>query len=1009
MIRIPTLWEDPRQLHLNREAPRAAFVPYADAQSAASGKRGRSPFYRTLNGSWAFRYYESVRDVKEAFYDPDADLSGWDRLLVPSCWQTNGYDQLHYTNLNYPIPCDPPFVPDDNPAGAYSREFNLPPSWNGKRTFVVFEGVNSCFYLWANGQFVGFSQGSRVPAEFDLTPYAKPGKNTISALVLKWCDGTYIEDQDAWRYSGIFRDVYLLAREEKRVRDVFLKQDLSQDFETATLRADIETAGGEVAVKAVLRDAGGRAIAAGEGKVDGSGSLELVVRDPILWNAEQPYLYALHVQAGEETLYFPVGFRRIEIKEGVFLINGMPVKLKGVNRHDSHPTLGQTIPLNHMIQDLKLMKRHNINTIRTSHYPNDPRFLDLCDEYGFYVVDEADLEAHGIASSDHWKEGAFHKLSADPSWREAFVERAIRMVERDKNHACVVMWSMGNESGYSDNHIAMQEWTRGRDPSRPVHYEGAAPGYKGSENTESLDVDSRMYATVAEVKAHGEDESKKKPLFLCEYSHAMGNGPGDLQEYWDAFYAYPKLMGGCVWEWVDHGILTRSEDGTPFFAYGGDFGDKPHDGNFCIDGLVTPDRKPHVGLLELKQVIAPVLVEAVDAQAGSYSVLNRYDFRDLSGIYLTWKIEDDSGRIVRQGQAKSLSAKPHERETIDIPEAASYAGEGILTFVARLQEETAWSDAGYEIAFAQFPVRGRTSGETERNAAAEWPIQAREEDELLVLEGESFRHAFDLRRGTLAGMSLNGVEMLAAPAAFAIWRAPTDNDMYVKQKWKTEGYDRVGMKVYGTRWKQVDAAQVEVHVSFALGGYIQHPILKGEATWRFDGSGRASLSVSVNVREELIYLPRFGLRLEMPGGTEEIEYAGFGPHETYADKRRSAKKGVYLTTVERMFESYIRPQENGSRNGTEWMIATNEQGMGLRFDSESPFSFNASHYTPEELTEKTHAHLLRKSGKTIVHVDYKMSGVGSNSCGPELLPEYRFDEKSFTFELDILPVFKEDE
>ncbi|GLX70819.1 beta-galactosidase [Paenibacillus glycanilyticus] len=1008
MIDIPKLWENLEVMHLNREAARAAYVPYADAEAANSGKRGRSPFYRTLNGNWAFRYFSSVYDVKEPFYETEADVESWDRLLVPSCWQANGYDQMQYTNINYPIPCDPPFVPEENPAGAYVREFHVPESWNGKATHIVFEGVNSCFYLWANGQFVGYSQGSRVPSEFDLSPFVKPGANKLAVLVLKWCDGTYIEDQDCWRYTGIFRDVYLLARDEKRIRDIELKQELNKDFTNAILQAAIETTGGALQIKLELKNAEGQVVAAGEGSIEGSDTIRLEIANPLLWNAEKPYLYRLEVHAGQEVLSFQIGFRRIEIEDGVFRINGAAVKLKGVNRHDSHPVLGQTIPINHMIKDLNLMKRHNINTIRTSHYPNDPRFLDLCDEYGFYVIDEADLECHGISSAEHWKPEAFHRLSTNEAWREAFVDRAVRMVERDKNHACIVMWSMGNESGYGENHIAMQEWTRRRDPSRPVHYEGAAHVYKGDPNTESLDVNSRMYASVEEVQQYGADPANKKPLFLCEYSHAMGNGPGDLKEYWDAFYAYPNLMGGCVWEWNDHGAFTHTAEGTPFYAYGGDFGDKPNDGNFCIDGLVTPDRKPHVGLLELKQVIAPVAIEEEDQQQGLYKITNLYDFIDLSGVALYWKIEDYTGRIVRQGQIAELAIQPQQSGIIQINAGAIYDEAAILTFSVRQKEETVWAEAGYELSFYQFEYGGVQPNAALRPQLS--AIRAQEIEDVLILEGENFRHIFDLRKGTLKGMSKQGIEMLTAPASFAIWRAPTDNDRNVKAQWISEGYDRAGMKVYSTAWSQPEVSIVEVKVNFSLSGYQLYPILKGEAVWRFDASGAAELSVSVNVREELMFLPRFGLRLEMAETTDEIEYAGYGPHESYVDKRRSARKGVYLTTVEDMFENYIFPQENGSRYGTDWMVSSNRLGMGLRFEKMSrAFSFNASQYTPEELTEKSHSHLLRKSGKTIVHVDYKMSGVGSNSCGPELLQQYRLDEKSFTFDIHIIPVFKEDE
>jgi beta-galactosidase len=1007
-------WEDPDVLQVNREAPRAYYIPYGDAESAATRKRGRSPYYQTLNGSWKFRYHRSVREVEDGFYRESADVQAWDQLLVPSCWQVNGYDQLHYTNVNYPIPCDPPYVPDENPAGLYVREFQIADQWEKKEKYIVFEGVNSCFYLWVNGEFVGYSQGSRVPAEFQVSAFLRQGKNRIAVMVLKWCDGTYLEDQDLWRFSGIFRDVYLLARDESHVRDVFIKQQLADDCKQASLLAEVENSG-SLEVEVRLQDACGNVVAAKKAVANGKTSIELAITDPVLWNAEKPYLYSLYVQSGEEVLLFPVGFRRVEIADGVFTINGQGVKLKGVNRHDSHPELGQTIPVNHMDKDLKLMKRHNVNTIRTSHYPNDPRFLELCDEYGFYVIDEADLECHGISAADHWKDGAFHRLSRDPEWKAAFVDRAVRMVERDKNHPSVIIWSMGNESGFDVNHIAMAEWTKAKDASRPVHYEGAAPHYNGNGNVESLDVESRMYASVQYLEDYGQDKTKTKPLFQCEYSHAMGNGPGDLQDYWDVIYKYPKLMGGCVWEWCDHGIKTHTEDGTPFFAYGGDFGDQPNDGNFCIDGLVTPDRNPHTGLLELKKVIAPIRIEAEDLLDGTVKVTNLYDFRDLSHVTIFWKIED-GGRILQQGQLRQLEMAPHCAQTVTIPYDLSQASTGrcYLTLSCRTNEETQWAEAGYELTFAQFELPVAKDVNAICGAAipaipAIPAVQVQQVGHDLLIEGFDFRHVFDLYDGTWRELSRHGVEMITEPVRFSIWRAPTDNDMNIKKQWMDEGYDRAGMKIYRCSWTKPEASSVEITVDFSLGGYIYYPILHGIALWRVDVTGEVSLQVNVKVREGLVYLPRFGLELTMPQGTEEIEYFGFGPHESYIDKRQSVKKGKYLLTVDEMFENYIHPQENGSRYGTEWAIASNKQGMGLKFAGPEEFSFNASHYATEDLTKTTHSHKLIKRKETIVHLDYKMSGVGSNSCGPELLEKYRLSEKEFAFAIRIKPVFKEDE
>ncbi len=1011
VIQVEKNWEDPNVLHVNREAPRAYYIPYSDAESAKTNKRGSSPYYQTLNGSWKFKYVPSVKHVEEGFYELDADVSSWDDLIVPSCWQTNGYDQMHYTNVNYPIPCDPPFVPNENPAGLYVRDFNMKEEWSTEQKYIVFEGVNSCFYLWVNGEFVGYSQGSRVPAEFDISAYTHSGHNRMAVMVLKWCDGTYLEDQDLWRFSGIFRDVYLLSREKACIRDVFNRQELSIDFRSAKLNVEVETTE-SLEVMAELYDMNGQAACTAKSVIDGSGVLKLEVNDPALWDAEQPNLYELFLYSGKEVLRFQVGFKRVEVKNGVFQINGQAVKLKGVNRHDSHPVLGQTIPIHHMIKDLKLMKQHNINTIRTSHYPNDPRFLELCDQYGFYVIDEADLECHGLGNAGQWAEGAFHKLSADPAWKAAFLDRAIRMVERDKNRACIVMWSLGNESGYADNHIAMAEWIKQRDQSTPVHYEGAATRYNGSLNVEALDLDSRMYASVAEIEQYAKDDQELKPLFLCEYSHAMGNGPGDLQDYWEVIYQYPKLMGGCVWEWVDHGMKTTTESGLAYYAYGGDFGDQPNDGNFCMDGLVYPDRTAHVGLLELKKVIAPIRIEAEDLQKGRVKLTNLYDFIDLSHLRLIWKLEKD-GVVVQQGEMNELSVGPHEAMSVVIPykwptvTASSAQYYVTLTFVQK--KATVWAEAGHEVSFEQFEllVVGVDAPAVERAVPA---MSVAEEGHLTTIQGFDFCHVFDSFEGSFTKISKHGVQLIQGKPRFNIWRAPTDNDRNVKSKWQEFGFDRATTHVYGTLISQKNDNVVSITVSFSLGGYITYPILHGTAVWSVDGYGEITLTVDVKVREEVEHLPRFGLQFVMPQGTEEVEYFGYGPHESYIDKRRSVRKGKYLTTVDELFENYLMPQENGSRYGTKWVIVSNEQGMGLKLTSDSEhFSFNASHYTPEDLGAAGHPHELVRRAETIVNADYMIGGVGSNSCGPELLEKYRLSEKAFSFTLVMTPIFKEDE
>jgi beta-galactosidase len=1066
MLNIEKYWEDLNVMHVNRENSRAYYIPYGDAETSLSKKRRLSPFYQTLNGNWKFKYYPSVKFVENGFYHKNVDLSTWDDLIVPSCWQVKGYDQCHYTNVNYPFPCDPPFVPNENPAGIYARDFNISETWEVKEKYVVFEGVNSCFYLWVNGSFVGYSQGSRIPAEFNITPYICKGKNRMTVMVLKWCDGSYIEDQDIWRFSGIFRDVYLLARDKEHIRDVFVKQELSENLKNALLKCEIDTKG-RCEVKAELKDNNGKLICEGktivnickESNIDdtnddanfGKATIEMEVNNPNLWNAENPYLYKLLIYCGEEVLLFSVGFRKVGVKDGLFMVNGKDIKLKGVNRHDSHPELGQTVPLNHMVKDLMIMKRNNINTIRTSHYPNDPRFLDLCDLYGFYVIDEADLECHGVAPA-----GDFHMLTKNPQWKEAFVDRAERMVERDKNHACVIIWSMGNESGYDVNHIAMAKWTKNRDASRLVHYEGSAAIYNGNPDTQYIDIYSRMYASVEYIEQYALNEENKKPLFLCEYSHAMGNGPGDLKDYWDIIYKYPKLMGGCVWEWCDHGIKALTTDGKEFYAYGGDFGDKPNDGNFCLDGLVYPDRRPHIGLLELKKVIAPIRIESQYLEKGTIKITNLYDFIDLSHVSLFWKLEKE-GCIIDQGEIYDLDIVPQQSQTYTLPYILpntlpnklqvntqtrkpwnEFYGRYYLTICCIQKKDTPWAEKGHEITFEQYElpilkesaeitcadtstsVSTGTSTGTDTDIGTDTAaytdtdtyipnIKVEQEGYLITIDGFDFCYVFDAYEGTFVKMSKNYVDMITEPLNFNIWRAPTDNDRNIKHKWMAEGYDRAAMRVYDAKIANQTDISVEISVDFSLGGYIKLPILQGKAVWTVDGTGEISLKVNAKVREDLVFLPRFGLQLIMPEDNEEVEYFGYGPHESYIDKHLSVRIGKYLTTVDEMFENYLMPQENGSRFGTEWVIISNELGMGLKFTGCPNFSFNAAHYTPEDLTAAEHPHELQKRKETVLNIDYKMSGVGSNSCGPELLEKYRFDEKEFEFKLKFMPVFKEDE
>jgi len=1013
MVSVQKYWENPHMLHINCEPSRAYFVPYDDEHTARQNVRGESPHFRSLNGMWKFKYCESVIDVEDRFVSGAFQADEWAEIPVPSNWQMHGYDRPHYTNVNYPYPCDPPYVPTENPAGLYLRDIEIDLSRSvGEQQFLLFEGVDSAFYLWVNGHMVGYSQVSHMTSEFNVTNYLTQGTNRIAVMVLKWSDGSYLEDQDMWRMSGIFRDVYLLSRAQDRIVDIFLRPLLTADFARATLSCDVTLSKGTPSeVRVVLANPEGIVIADKSASVDGTGTLEFTLEHPLLWSAETPYLYPVTIYHGKEVIRLRTGFRRIEVVKSVILVNGVAVKFKGVNRHDSHPELGHTIPLDHMRNDLLLMKLHNVNAVRTSHYPNDPRFLDMCDELGFYVIDEADLETHG---TQHAGDG--NMLSADPEFADAYVDRMQRMVERDKNHPCILLWSLGNESGFGDNHRKMALWARDRDGSRLIHYErvfhpevmsGVADVRKA---TSFLDVYSRMYPHVDWISDEFlTDPNEDRPLILCEYSHAMGNGPGDLEDYWQLFYRHPRLAGGFVWEWTDHSVKTRTADGTEYYAYGGDFGDMPNDGNFCVDGLVYPDRRPHTGLLELKNVIRPVRAAAVDLAAGKVQLTNLYDFLTLSHLSVHWTVEKD-GASVGSGELRDLDIPAHGSGTVIIPCSdkvpARSSGRYLLTLSYVLLSDTPWAKAGHEVGFDQFELPVEKVRTQPVLNSGNRPLVRTRSAGSTTIHGQDFSCTFDTERGTFTSLSFRGRELFSAAPRFTVWRAPTDNDRNVQHEWMAEGYDRLDMHTYEVKEEDAADGTVIFRVAYSLGGYIRRPVLRGEAVWTVHPSGDIVLATRVVVREGLPFLPRFGLRLTLPEGSESVDYFGFGPHESYVDKRRSTRKSRYRTTVDAMHEEYLKPQENGSHYATEWASVANRMGEGLLFIGMEDFSFNASHYTPEDIASSAHPHELapKKRTETIVHLDQSMSGMGSNSCGPELLPAYRLSAQTIDFSVRIRAV-----
>lgn len=1012
--------EDPQKLHVGCEKPRAYFIPYGDDRAAARDRRGASEFFTSLCGDWDFRYYPSLWQLED-FRLPDFARDGMEKMPVPRSWQTmldRGYDVPNYTNVRYPFPQNPPFVPNDNPCGLYLRDVEIAAeTLANKRLFLNFEGVDSCFYLFVNNKFAAYSQVSHMTSEIDVTDYLKAGKNTFAVVVLKWCDGSYLEDQDKFRFSGIFREVYLLARDPVHVVDIDVRTCLSDDFSAADAKVHL-TANGKLPVSYRLETPDGRAVAAGETVLNDAGELTLRVEAPLLWSDETPTLYRLFVTGGAEHICLFVGFRDIRIVDRVLLFNGKKIKLRGVNRHDSHPYLGSATPLDHMINDLMLLKRHNVNCIRTSHYPNDPRFLSLCDQYGFYLVDETDLETHGAQNSAIW----WDRYTDSIDWQAAYLDRVERMYERDKNHACVLMWSLGNESGVGQNQVAMAKYLRARDPRNLVHCEDATRRVERAERHGVLevpadhlvdpDVDSRMYPDCDHILNHYiKDKKNTKPFYLCEYCHAMGNGPGDLKDYWDLIYKYDCFLGGCVWEMLDHSVATGDDPyADPHFVYGGDFGDVPNDGNFCVDGLVSPLREPHTGMKEYKNVIKPFRVEY---EQGKLRVKNLRCFRDLSDLDLYWTLARN-GKTVLEGRILSLAIAPGRTRTYTLPhfEAALTGGWCTLHVSVVQNASTPWAKTGCEVGFEQFELSEKVCG---KRIADDIPATAairleEAENTWRIVTGETV-YTVDRVHGVIASVVDRGTELLASPIAPAIWRAPTDNDRKIKLKWMAERMDEAWAECLGCRVSEQGPQHIAVKATLSVGGKVFDPILRAEATYTFYAAGGVTLDYDVNVRElkDLNAIPRFGVQFLTPAGFERLRFFGRGPGASYFDMRRSSYLGEFETTVTDHFEHYVRPQENMAHADTKWMFVANMEGHGwLAAKTDADFSFNCSHFTPMDLTNTRHDYELKARKETVVNIDYRQTGIGSNSCGPALMPEYALSQKEFHFGVRLLPALVND-
>lgn len=980
--------ENPDILHVGTCPDRSYYIPFAGEEEALEGASSR---VISLNGTWAFRYFSSYQEAVDPEEGLSFDEEEMGQIPVPSCWQNQGWGRHQYTNVRYPIPCDPPYVPEENPCGLYVRHLQVEDP-SAFHWFLNFEGVDSCFYLWVNGEFVGYSQVSHSTSEFDLTGLLTAGDNTLAVLVLQWCDGTYLEDQDKLRMSGIFRDVYLLARPEHHVRDFFVKEDFSPDFSQATVTVELELSGA-CQVQAVLTAPDGQTV----GTASSLGEpLVFSLDQPVLWNAEAPAQYTLSLSTGEEVILQKVGLRQIEVRDGVVYLNGVAIKFRGVNRHDSNPVTGYTISKEQALQDLALMKRHNINAIRTSHYPNAPWFLQLCSQYGFYVIGEADMESHGMAEQLGHHEGERYPDAADdPQFQKAILDRAQRCVIRDKNNACVVIWSLGNESGWGENFEIAGRWVKEYDPSRLLHYENFLTYHKDrTPDFSMLDLYSRMYASVEQVDNyfHGGalDENlhgRRMPFIQCEYIHAMGNGPGDAEDYQRRIMEYPGFCGGFVWEWCDHAVYGgTTPDNRPIYRYGGDFGEFPHDGNFCMDGLVYPDRTPHTGLLEYKNVIRPLRAQRV---AGSTFRFHNYlDFTDAAdAVCVSFEAAQD-GEVLLGGNLELPSLPPHGEVDLTLPELPE-GGISTVTFFYTAKQAGDFTPAGHPLGFDQILL-------TEEPFFLDAPsqeegVQVEAGSDQVIFTGEDFRYVFDNERGLFSAMTYKNRNLLTRPMEWNLYRAPTDNDREVRLLWEQAGYHRPTVRVYS-----VDQEGATLTCRLGIAALSIAKFLEITAVWTVSADGRVDVALHGERDTRFPWMPRFGVRLFLPQAFGSVEYFAYGPYESYADKHQASRLGIYAQSVDAMHEDYLKPQENSSHWGARYVTLT-DGAFAFTAAAEQPFSFNVSPYTQEELTQKAHNYELEKCGETVLCLDYKMSGVGSNSCGPELLPQYRLEEEAFDF------------
>ena len=1009
---VPRYYENLSVLHENTMPARAYYIPASKRMDNLVEHREESDRMQLLNGTWKFQYFNSIYDIQDSFFEKNYDTENFDEIQVPSVWQMAGYDTHQYTNIRYPFPFDPPYVPQDIPCGAYVHNFEYSRDEKASKAFLNFEGVDSCFYVWINGSYIGYSQVSHMTSEFDVTDVLQDGTNTVAVLVMKWCDGSYLEDQDKFRMSGIFRDVYILKRPEQAISDYHIKTRIEDMLAKVEIEMKFYS---PLNVKISIEDRNGAVVALGSIAEEGTAVLEIA--SPELWNTENPYLYKLILETENEVIVDHIALRKIEIKDQVIYLNGQKIKFRGVNRHDSDPVTGFTINPEQITTDLTLMKQHNFNAIRSSHYPNAPFFYEMCDKYGFMVIDEADIEAHGPfmiyrkEDTDYnrfkrWNE----KIADDPVWEEAIVDRVKLMVERDKNRFCIVMWSMGNESAYGCNFEKALEWTKNFDPDRITQYESARyRNYDETYDYSNLDVYSRMYPALSEIQEYL-DKDGSKPFLLVEYCHSMGNGPGDFEDYFQMIQDNDKMCGGFVWEWCDHAIAHgTAENGKTIYAYGGDHGEEIHDGNFCMDGLVYPDRTVHTGLLEYKNVYRPARVISYDKESGELVLHNYLDFDNLKDyVKISYELTQD-GLVISKGKLPEVSATPHSEGKTNLKINVPVNGKCYLKLIYHLKKEVPLLDEDHILGFDEIEVskdgaKCKLAEKWLQKTAVGSELQVNENDTQIHIKGREFTYTIDKRTALFTEMKFAGREYLNHPMELNIWRAPTDNDMYIKSEWKKAHYDKAYTRAYTTEVVQgKHGVKITSHAS-VVAETVQK-ILDVTITWKIEAAGKIDADIAVTKDDEFPDLPRFGVRMFLDKKLSAARYFGMGPQESYCDKHQAASHGLYRANVDDLHEDYIRPQENGSHYDCEY-VELNNSRYGIVASAGNAFSFNASYYTQEELEKKTHNYELTESDSVVFCVDYALNGIGSNSCGPVVLDQYRFDDVLFRFQFTLIPYVK---